>query len=52
MSRLSTSINNRELDLDTVLTNDFKTGDINLSGEISNIEESKQVDYTIDLNIC
>lgn len=49
VSRLSTSINNRELDLDTVLTNDFKTGDINLSGEISNIEESKQVDYTIDL---
>ncbi len=49
VSRLSASINNDEINLDTVLTNDFNTGDINLSGKISNLEESKQVDYTVDL---
>ena len=35
VSRLSTSINNNEINLDTVLTNDFNAGDINLSGKKS-----------------
>lgn len=49
VSKVSTLINDEEISLNTTLTNNFETGDINLNGKISNSKEMENVDYYIDL---
>lgn len=49
ISKVSTFINDEELTLDTTLTNNFQTGNINLYGKIANSEEVENVDYSINL---
>lgn len=49
ISKINTFINDDEILLDTTLTNNFETGDINLNGKISNNEEVENIDYNVDL---